>query len=92
MSCFGLFYDDLFHTNGQLEEMLQDGYDGRQFFLKTKDNMKIDCMFFPSNKEKILTRQEMLIAGGDDNENVVVEPKYLNFPTVIYFNPNAQIY
>ena len=59
MGCFGIFYEDLFHSNGQLEELLQDGYDGRRFTIKTNDGAKLDCMFFPFNKDKVKTRDEI---------------------------------
>lgn len=90
IGCFGTFYEDLFHSNGQLEELLQEGYDGRRFVLKTDDGTKLDCMFFPFNKDKVKTRKEMEEEDGAAMPST--SPKYLKHPTVIFFNPNAQIY
>ena len=61
--------------------MLQNNFDGRTFMVKSHDGTKLDCMFFPFNDEKVVTKKEM--------EDKDVAPKYLDQPTVIFFNPNA---
>ena len=80
-NCFGLKFINLFHSNDQLEQMLQNNFDGRTFMVKSHDGTKLDCMFFPFNDEKVVTKKEMA-----DKD---VAPKYLDQPTVIFFNPNA---
>ena len=62
--------------------MLQNNFDGRTFMVMSQDSMKLDCMFFPFNDEKVLTKEEIK---GD-------LPMYLEQPTMIFFNPNAQFY
>ena len=49
--------------------------------VKSQDGIKIDCMFFPHNDEKVQLVSEMKST-----------PQYVNSPTVIFFNPNAQFY
>ena len=61
--------------------MLIKNFDGRSFMVKSQDGIKIDCMFFPHNDEKVQLVSEM-------NST----PQYVNSPTVIFFNPNAQFY
>lgn len=58
-SCCGMYYRNLFHSNDQLEQMLEKNFDGRRFTVKSHDATPIDCMFFPFNDEKVLTKQEM---------------------------------
>jgi hypothetical protein len=62
--------------------MLQNNFDGRTFMVKSIDGTKLDCMFFPFNEEPVMTIEEMK----------EIKPKYLDQPTVIFFNPNAQFY
>lgn len=67
--------------------MLRNEFGGRRFTVRGQDGTKLDCMFFPFNDEKVLTREEL------KHENVGVEepwqPTYLKYPTLIFFNPNA---
>lgn len=56
---FGLKFVNLFHSNDQLEQMLQNNFDGRTFMVKSQDGKQLDCMFFPFNDDKILTKDEM---------------------------------
>ena len=48
------------------------------------DGNEIDCMFFPTTNEKVLTGKEL--------EEAVVKPTYLEMPTVLMCNPNALLY
>lgn len=92
VGCFGTFYEDLFHSNGQLEELLQDGYDGRRLTINTDDGVQLDCMLFPFNKDKVTTKKEMEEEKQRAGPQQYTSPKYLKYPTIIFFNPNAQIY
>ena len=58
-SCCGLWYRNLFHSNDQLEQMLAKNFDGRRFAVKAQDGVRLDCMFFPFNDEKVITVAEM---------------------------------
>ena len=71
--------------------MLEKNFDGRRFDVKAQDGVKLDCMFFPFNDEKVRTAQEMNEAGAHANGNNRT-PEYLQYPTIIFFNPNAQCY
>ena len=90
-NCAGLKVVNIFHSNDQLEYMLEKNFDGRQFNVKSQDGVKLDCMFFPFNDEKVKTVQEMkeLGAPGQNNNQA---PQHLQHPTIIFFNPNAQCY
>jgi hypothetical protein len=61
--------------------MLIKNFDGRCFKVKSIDGIKLDCMFFPHNDDKVMTADEIKEKG--------VKPSYINSPTVIFFNPNA---
>ena len=39
--------------------MLEKNFDGRRFFVKSKDGAPIDCMFFPFNDERVVTLAEI---------------------------------
>ena len=39
--------------------MLSKSYDGRRFVVKAKDGTHLDAMFFPFNKEKVKTADEL---------------------------------
>ena len=80
--CCGLRFVNLFHSNSQLEAMLKNNFDGRRFIVKSQDSTNLDCMFFPCSDEKVLLKKEM----------AVTPPDYHSYPTVIFFNPNAQSY
>ena len=75
---------NVFHTNDQLEEMLSKNFDGRRFSVKGEDGVKLDAMFFPFNEDKVRTIEEQ--------RNLKLNPDYLKYPTIIFFNPNAQYY
>ena len=84
-----------------MEIMLEKNFDGRRLSIDARDGVKLDCMFFPFNDEKVLTREEMekegLHDGFDDiEERGDADPtktkQYLKYPTVIIFNQNAQTY
>lgn len=91
--------------------MLEQTYDGRRFSIKANDGILLDGMFFPFNKEKVKTVDELALdiikdGVGYDIEKQQVksyekgksEPAvqrvmdYQYYPTVIIFNPNAEIY
>lgn len=81
--------------------MLEKNFDGRRFTVKSKDETPIDCMFFPFNDEKVVTKTEMeashTVANADQDiekdpkssKSPVSRPEYLKYPTIIFFNPNA---
>lgn len=100
VSCCGLWYWNLFHSNDQLEQMLAKNFDGRRFTVNSQDGTKLDCMFFPFNDEKVLTVEEVKAnsrqgSSGQDREAGIAPaggPAYLQYPTIIFFNPNAQNY
>ena len=64
----GLKFVNVFHTYDQLEEMLSKKFDGRRFFVKAQDGVKLDAMFFPFNEEKVRTAEEM--------KNLKISPEY----------------
>lgn len=64
--------------------MLERNFDGRHFWVKARDGVKIDCMFFPSTSEKVVLKKELV-----DTE---AAPSYLGLPTMIMCNPNALFY
>ena len=39
--------------------MLEQTYDGRRFEIKARDGNRLDGMFFPFNKEKVKTVDEL---------------------------------
>lgn len=47
--------------------MLEKNFDGRRFTVKSKDGTPIDCMFFPFNDEKVVTKTEMEASGRGPN-------------------------
>lgn len=59
VNCCGLFYHSVFHSNDQLEHMLEENFDGRRFTVKSRDGKQLDCMFFPFSNEKVLTMKEI---------------------------------
>ena len=83
-NCFGLKYVNVFHTLDQLEEMLSKNFCGRTFLVKGHDGVNLDAMFFPFCQEKVRTKEEM--------QALKLNPAYLKYPTIIFFNPNAQFY
>jgi dipeptidyl aminopeptidase/acylaminoacyl peptidase len=85
-SCFGYRSVSLFHFDQQLEQMLNDNFDGRRFAVPSFDGTAIDCMFFPHSDETVITASEL------QKDPSKKTPQYLTAPTVIYFNPNAQCY
>lgn len=88
---FGVFYKNVYHSNEQLEFMLEQNFDGRIFKVRTRDNHKLDCMFFPQSNEKVMTLREqdiLMMKLGKDNKNFK-PPEYPKYPTVIFCNPNA---
>jgi len=89
-NCSGLKVVNIFHSNDQLEYMLEKNFDGRQFNVKSQGGVKLDCMFFPFNDEKVRTVQEMKVGALGQNNNQA--PVHLHHPTIIFFNPNAQCY
>lgn len=76
--------------------MLQNYHDGRRFVVRATDGTRLDCMFFPHNDEKVLTMDEIqnnLITANDEEKGLKGQyPEYLNYPTLIFFNMNAQCY
>lgn len=56
---FGLVYYNVFHSNEQMEMMLEKNFDGRRFTVRSRDREKLDCMFFPFNEEKVMTLMEL---------------------------------
>ena len=58
-NCCFLTYKNLFHVNDQMEQMLEQTYDGRRFAVKANDSILLDGMFFPFNKEKVKTVDEL---------------------------------
>jgi len=100
-NCASLRVVNIFHSNDQLEYMLEKNFDGRRFDVKAQDGVKLDCMFFPFNDEKVRTVQEMKSKDRNEPEadaekgNQTAEyfqAEYLHYPTIIFFNPNAQCY
>lgn len=80
-----LRFKKIFGTLEQMRFMLEKNFDGRHFFVKAQDdNNEIDCMFFPSTNEKVLT--------GEDLEKAEKPPSYIDLPTVMMCNPNALLY
>ena len=90
--CFGIKRTPFFHSNAQLEVMLNKNFDGRRFKAPAQDGTELDCMFFPFNEEKVLTVSEM-----EEKEKIQddekgckgpegYKPAYLDYPTVIFFN------
>ena len=90
---FGLYFKNIFHSNDQTENMLMKNFDGRRFWVKARDGVKLDCMFFPFNEEKVMTINELKEElKGQDIESQNLNPRnleYLKYPTVIFFSPNA---
>lgn len=71
--------------------MLEKNFDGRRFDVKSQNGVKLDCMFFPFNDEKVRTIKEVDQDGAQGQAaNPVAE--HLQYPTIIFFNPNAQCY
>ena len=89
---FGMLFKNVFHSHDQTECLLEKNFDGRRFWIKTRDGTKLDSMFFPFNDEKVRTMDEIQ----EDNPFTDLEknpmPDYLKYPTVIFFSPNAQCY
>lgn len=73
--------------------MLERNYDGRKFKVPTRDGTNLDCMFIPFNDEAVLTKSEVkakvLTQSNEDLEKGKPLLKYLDYPTIIIFNPNA---
>ena len=58
-NCWEISFKNVFHSNDQLEHMLQKNFDGRKFSVKAEDGIKLDCMFFPFNNEIVKTVDEL---------------------------------
>ena len=65
-----------------MQIMLEKNFDSRQFWVKAMDGTKLDCMFFPTTDEKVLTKNELK---GDLRD-------YMKHPTIVICNPNALFY
>ncbi len=73
--------DALFARNDQARLILNRAFEGRQFFVEGAHGNTIDCMFFPCS-----TNEQVQF------ENPSHDLLYLEKPTVIMCNPNAQVY
>jgi len=74
LNCCGFKSVNVFHSDDQLEQMLEKNFDGRRFTVKAQDGTGLDCMFFPFSEERVTTVAERKASKQGD----VTDPEKMN--------------